>query len=348
MANTTMLTPKSSRAVIPSSRASTRLTGLIAASFMVTPSSGACHSEERSDEESALRKSRSFAPLRMTAVYPPSLLLAGGNEPLVGEREELVRVDLHAPHLPVVRAVVGERPKEGVGLLLGEDRMKLAVDRAALLVVEGELALDDQPVHFGVGIAAEVVLPIADLGRMEQRRDVRGVVEHPGRKHDVEVVLEEDVLLPRLPFLELDRDRDAGVLEIILEREHDALHRFALLLDRDLEREHELLAALLHDPVGAGPEARLSEQRARPLRTERQGLDVEVVCPAPGRERAGDDRALAVEEGVEHLLAVDRSRDRPAHAPVREQGVAHVVAEERVRQGVVRLQHEALVALNLG
>src|SRR2546422_6147284 len=262
MANTTTLTPKSNNAVIPSSRASTRLTGLIAASFMVSAGAGP-------------------HPLH-------SLLLAGGNEPLVGEREELVRVDLHAPHLPVVRAVVGKRPKESVGLLLGENRVKLAVDRPALLVVERELALDDQPVHFGIGIAAEVVLPFADFGRMEQRRDVRRVVEHPGREHDVEVVLEEDVLLPRLPLLELDGDRDPGALEIILEREHDALDRFALLLDRDLERERELLAVLLHDPVRAGLETRLSEQRPRALRAERQRLDVEVVCPASGRERAGD------------------------------------------------------------
>src|SRR3989475_64548 len=276
MANTTTLTPSSSSAVTASSRARTRLTGLTAANFT-------------------------------------SLLLARRNEQLVGEREELVRVDLRAPHLPVVRAVVGERPKEGVGLLLGEDRMKLAVDRAALLVVERELALDDQPVHFGVGIAAEVVLPVADLGRMEQRRDVRRVVEHPGREHDVEVVLEENVLLPRLPLLELDADRYPGALKIVLEREHDALDCLALLLDRDLEREGELLAVLLHDAVGAGPEPRLREQRARALRPERQGLDVEVVRPAAGGERAGDDGALAVEERVEHLLAVDRSRDRLAH-----------------------------------
>src|SRR6266702_8391989 len=229
MANTTALTPSSKSAVTASSRARTRLTGLTAANFT-------------------------------------SLLLAGRNEPFVGEREELVRVDLDAPQLPVVRAVVGERPEKGVRLLLGEDRVQLAVDRAALLVVERELALDDQPVHFGVGVAAEVVLPVADFGRMEQRRDVRRVVEHPGRKHDVEVVLEEDVLLPRLPFLEIDRDRHAGALEIILEREHDALDRLALLLDRDLERERELLAVLLHDPVGARPEAGPREQRARPLR----------------------------------------------------------------------------------
>src|SRR6267378_5232832 len=190
MANTTTLTPSSRSAVTASSRASTRLMGLIAENFMAGVLPAPCHSEERSDEESAFRrKSRSFAALRMTAATPPSLLLAGGNKPLVGEREELVRVDLHAPHLPVVRAVVGERPKESVGLLLGEDRVKLAVDRPALLVVERELALDDQPIHFGVGIAAEVVLPVADLGRMEQRRDVRRVVEHPGREHDVEVVL---------------------------------------------------------------------------------------------------------------------------------------------------------------
>src|SRR5882672_11802921 len=242
MANTTTLTPSSKSAVTASSRASTRLTGLIAASFTVSAGAGPHH--------------------------VCSLLLAGGNEPLVGEREELVRVDLHAPHLPVVRAVVGERPKERVGLLLGEDRVKFAVDRPALLVVEGELALDDQPVHFRVRIAAEVVLPVADFGRMEQRRDVRRVVEHPGRKHDVEVVLEKDVLLPRLPFLEIDSDRNARVLEVILEREHDTLDRFALFLDGDLEREHELLAVLLHDPVGAGLEARLDEQRARALLVE--------------------------------------------------------------------------------
>src|SRR6266852_6463230 len=189
MTNTTTLTPKSSSAVTASSRASTRLTGLIAESFTV--SAGA-------------------APHRVC-----SLLLAGGDEPLVDEREKLVRMDLHAAHFLVVRAVVGERPEKSVGLLLGQDRVQLAVDRPALLVVERELALDDQPVHFGVGIAAEVVLPIADLGRMEQRRDVSRVVEHPGRKHDVEVVLEEDVLLPRLPLLELARDRNAGVLEVI-------------------------------------------------------------------------------------------------------------------------------------
>src|SRR5882762_1208635 len=250
MANTTTLTPSRRSAVTASSRARTRLTGLTAANFMVSASPGARHSEERSDEESAFpRKSGSFAALRMTPPRAASLLFARRDEPLVGEREELVRVDLHAPQLLVVRAVVGERPKEGVGLLLREDRVQLAVDRPALLVVERELALDDQPVHFGVGIAAEVVLPVADLGRMEQRRDVCRIVEHPGRKHDVEVVLEEDVLLPRLPLLELDRDPNAGVLEVILKREHDALDRFALFLDGDLEREHELLAVLLHDPV---------------------------------------------------------------------------------------------------
>src|SRR5437016_7944353 len=291
MANTTALTPSSKSAVTASSRARTRLTGLTAANFT-------------------------------------SLLLAGRNEPFVGEREELVRVDLHAPQLPVVRAVVGERPEKGVRLLPGEDRVQLAVDRAALLVVERELALDDQPVDFRVGVAAEVVLPGADLGRVEQRRDVGRVVEHPGREHDVEVVLEEHVLLPGLPLLELDLDRDADALEVVLEREHDTLHRFALLLDRDLERQRQLLAALLHDAVGAGLEAGLREQRARALGAERQRLDVEVVRPAAWGERAGNDRALAVEERVEHLLAVDRERDRLAHAPVREQGVTHVVAEE--------------------
>src|SRR5712672_1085302 len=220
MANTTTLTPSSSSTVTASSRARTRPTGLTAASFK-------------------------------------SLLLAGRNEPFVGEREELVRVDLHAPHLLVISAVIGQRPEESVRLFLGEGRVQLAVDRAALLVVERELALDDQPVHLGIGVAAEVVLPGADLGRVEQRRDVGRVVEHPGREHDVEVVLEEDILLPGLPFLELDRDPDADALEVVLEREHDALHRFALLLDGDLERQRQFLAALLHDAVGAGLEAGL-------------------------------------------------------------------------------------------
>src|SRR2546425_10830133 len=239
MANTTPLTPSSKSAVTASSRARTRLTGLTAANFT-------------------------------------SLLLAGRNEPFVGEREELVRVDLDAPQLPVVRAVVGERPEKGVRLLLGEDRVQLAVDRAAFLEVERELALDDQRVHLGVGVAAEVVLPVADLGRVEQRRDVGRVVEHPGGEHDVEVVLEEDVLLPRLPLLEFDRDRDADALEVVLEREHDALDRFALLLDRDLERQGEFLAALLHDAVGAWLEAGLREQGARALGAERQRLGVRV------------------------------------------------------------------------
>src|SRR6266850_1323366 len=225
MANTTTLTPSRRSAVTASSRARTRLTGLTAANFT-------------------------------------SLLFARRDEPLVGEREELVRVDLHAPHLPVVRAVVGERPEESVRLLLGEDRVKLAVDRAALLVVEGQLALDDQPVHLGIGVAAEIVLPRPDLGRVEQRGNVRRVVEYPGREHDVEVVLDEDVFLPRLPFLELDVDRDAGALEVVLEREHDALHCLALLLDRHLERQRELLALLFHDAVGAGPEAGLGKHRA--------------------------------------------------------------------------------------
>src|SRR2546426_9680927 len=134
MANTTPLTPSSNSAVTASSRARTRLTGLTAANFT-------------------------------------SLLLAGRNEPFVGEREKLVRVDLHAPHLPVIRAVVGERPEKSVRLLLGQDRVQLAVDRATLLEVERELALDDQPVHLWVGVAPEVVLPVADLGGVEKRRN---------------------------------------------------------------------------------------------------------------------------------------------------------------------------------
>src|SRR5262249_15210842 len=299
-AKTTMLTPSSSSAVTASSRRSTRATGRIAESFT-----------------------------SLARLLPLSLLLGRGNEPLVGEREELVRMDLDAAQLAVVRAVVRERPQEGVRLLLGEDGVQLAVDRAALLEVQRELALDDQRVHLGVGVAAEVVLPVADLGGLEHRRDAGRVVEPPGGEHDVEVVLEEHVLLPSLPFLELDVDRDADGLEVVLEREHDALHRLALLLDRDLEREDELLAVLFHDAVGALLPAGLGEERARLVRIERQRLDVEVVRPAPRRERPGDERALAVEEGAQHLLPVDRLCDRLAHALVREDRVANVVAEER-------------------
>src|SRR5438128_11977576 len=114
MANTTTLTPSSSSAVTASSRARTRLTGLTAANFT-------------------------------------SLPFARRDEPFVGERDELVRVDLHAPHLPVVRAVVGERPKGGVGLLLGEYRVELGVDRPARLGGGRQLSVDDQAVHFGCG-----------------------------------------------------------------------------------------------------------------------------------------------------------------------------------------------------
>src|SRR5437899_11327794 len=118
MANTTTLTPSSKSAVTASSRASARLTGLIAASFMVSAGSGP---------------------------HPVcSLLFAGRNEPLVGEREELVWVDLHAPHLPGVRAGVAERLEKSVRLLLGEDRVKLAVDRAALLEIELYVAVAAQ------------------------------------------------------------------------------------------------------------------------------------------------------------------------------------------------------------
>src|SRR5204862_7816211 len=115
MANTTTLTPSSKSAVTASSRASTRLTGLIAANFMVSAVLRHCHSEERSDEESVFPdKSRSFGALRMTLPRAASLLLAGGKEPIGGEREELVRVDRHAPELPVLSGVVGGRTGECV------------------------------------------------------------------------------------------------------------------------------------------------------------------------------------------------------------------------------------------
>ena len=127
--------------------------------------------------------------------------------------------------------------------------MQLPVDGPPLLVVQRQLALVDQAVHFGVGVAAEVVLPGADLAGMEQRRDVGRIVEHPGSEDDVEVMLQEHVLLPGLPFLELDLDVDADVLEVVLEGQHHALDGLALLLDRHLERERQLLAVLLHEAV---------------------------------------------------------------------------------------------------
>ena len=88
-------------------------------------------------------------------------------------------MDGHTPHLLVVCRIVGERPEEGVGVLLRQDRMELPVDRPALLVVERQLALVDQAVHFRVGVSAEIVLPGADLAGMEERRDVRRVVKNP-------------------------------------------------------------------------------------------------------------------------------------------------------------------------
>src|SRR5918992_3692094 len=130
MANTTTLTLARSSAVAASSRASTRLTGLTAESFT-------------------------------------SLLLARRDEPFVGEREELVGVDLHPAQLAVVGAIVGQRPEERVRLLFREDRVELAVDGATLLVVERELRLDDQCVHLGVGVPPEIVLPRADLRGVE-------------------------------------------------------------------------------------------------------------------------------------------------------------------------------------
>src|SRR2546422_10398730 len=110
MANTTALTPSSKSAVTASSRARTRLTGPTAANFT-------------------------------------SLLLAGRNEPFVGEREELVRADLHAPPLPVVSAGVGERPEKGVRLVMGQDRGQLEVDRADLLVAQRQLRFDVIAIH---------------------------------------------------------------------------------------------------------------------------------------------------------------------------------------------------------
>src|SRR3990172_2962550 len=270
------------------------------------------------------------------------------NKPIVRVREELVRLNRHVPDLLVVRRVVRQGPEEGVRVLLGEDRVKLPVERPALFVVEGQLALHEEAVHFRVRITAEVVLPGADLGGEEEGGDIRRIVEDPGGEDDVEIVLEEDVPLPRLPLLELHLDVDAHVLEIVPEGEHDALDGLALLLDRDLERQGELLPSLLQDPVRPERKARLLEKRGGRLGLEGQGRHVEVVGPAPRREGTGDDRPLSAEEGVEHLLAVERVGERLPDTPVGEKRVAQVVPEEGVRQGVVRLEDEALVPLDLG
>ena len=101
-------------------------------------------------------------------------------------------------------------------------------------------------------------------------------------------------------------------------------------------------------PSRAAGEARLLEQGDRLLRIEGQRLHVEVIGPAARREGPGDDGALAVEEGVEHLLPVHGIGKGLAHALVREQRVPDVVPEERIGQRVVGLQDEALVALDLG
>ena len=225
--------------------------------------------------------------------------------------------------------------------------MQLPVDGAPFLVIERQLALHDEAVDLGIRVSAEVVLPRTDLGGMEQRGDVRGVIEDPRGQDDVEVVLGEDGVLPGLPFLELDLHAHADGLEVILEREHHPLDRLALLLDRHLERERQGLAALLHDAVGTRGEAGLVQERDRLRGVVRQRLHVEVVGPAAGGEGARDDRALAVEEGVEHLLAVHRVREGAAHPLVGEQRASQVVAEERIRERVVRLQDEAPVALQL-
>jgi len=83
----------------------------------------------------------------------------------------------------------------------------------------------------------------------------------------------------------------------------------------------------------------LPQQRDRFLRIEWQRLDVQVITPAPGRERTGDDRPLAVEERIQHLLPVHGIGERLAHAFVRQQQGCAGVAEKTVGQGVVRL-HE--------
>ena len=170
---------------------------------------------------------------------------------------------------------------------------------------------------------------------------------HDG-EDNVEVMLEEHIFLPGLPLLELNLDVRTDVLEVVLECEHHTLHGLALLLDRDLERERQPLAVLLHEPVGAAAEARLLQEGPCLFGIEGHGLHIEVIGPAPGRKGPGDDGPLAVEERVEHLLPVHGVGKGLAHALVREKRVPYVVPEERVRKRVVGLEDEAFVALNLG
>src|SRR5574341_1478118 len=138
MMKTTKLTPRSRSPVIISSLDSTRAMGRMAESFMAP-------------------YPRSYSALRIPKSKLPLVLLL--HEPLVRVGEKLVGMDGDAPHFLVVRRIVGERPEKRIRVLLGQDRVQLAVDGPPLLVIERELALVDQAVHFGVGVAAEVVLP---------------------------------------------------------------------------------------------------------------------------------------------------------------------------------------------
>src|SRR3990172_2461017 len=121
-------------------------------------------------------------------------------------------MDGDAPDLLVVRRVIRERPEEGVGLLLREDGMKLAVDRPPLFMVEGILAFLDQPIDLEVRVADKVVLVRADLSGMKERRDVRRIIEHQRSKDNIKVMFEENIFLPCLPLLEFDLDIHADVL----------------------------------------------------------------------------------------------------------------------------------------
>ena len=141
-------------------------------------------------------------------------------------------------------------------------------------------------------------------------------------------MIEKHVLLPRLPFLEFDVDPNAGVLQVILKRQHDAFDRLAFLRNRHFQRKRKFLPALFHDAVGTGSETGIGEQRPGLLRIEGYGLDVQVIGPTARCKRPGDHCALAVEERVEHLLAVHGERDRLAHVAFGEQRVAQVVTEK--------------------
>jgi len=64
---------------------------------------------------------------------------------------------------------------------------------------------------------------------MEEGSNVGGIVKHPGCEDDIEVMVEENILFPGEPFLELSLYVYANLAEIILKRKDNTLYGFALL-----------------------------------------------------------------------------------------------------------------------